>query len=108
MRFSEHATKGTAKEKISSLLLRTGIRSSAVAAITADCNQHGARIEVTLETCAQVLQASIELRSAGAAQPDRGPWSARQPPYRSSLRAPERAPTRTGAGRGQSSTRRST
>lgn len=81
MRFSEHATKGTAKEKISSLLVRAEIRSSAVAAITVDCSQQCERKEVTLETHAQVLQASVgwfEIRRA--AQPDRGPWSARQPP----------------------------
>jgi hypothetical protein len=64
MRFSEHATKSTAKEKISSLLVRAGIRPSAVTAITADCSQQGARKEVTLETHAQVLQACVELRSA--------------------------------------------
>lgn len=80
MRFSERATQGTAKENISSLLLRAGIRSSAVGAITADCSQQGARIEVTLETHAQVLQASIWFAIRRAAQPDRGPWSARQPP----------------------------
>jgi len=99
MRFSELAARSTAKEKISSLLLRAGIRSSAVAAISADCSQQGTRKEVTLETHAQVLQASVELRSAA----QRSRTGARGPldsPLQERLRAPERTPTRTGAGEG--------
>ena len=75
------AAKGTAKEKISSLLLRAGIRSSAVAAIIADCSQQGARIEVTLETHAQVLQDGDCNPPRSAAGP--GPVVRSTAPYRS-------------------------
>lgn len=93
------AAKGTAKEKISSLLVRAGIRLSAVAAITADCSHRGTRKEVTLGTQGQVLQASVGLRSAA----QRSRTGARGPldsPLQERLRAPQRTPTRTGAGEG--------
>jgi len=83
MRFSEHAAKGTAKEKISSPLVRAGIRSSGVAAISADCSQQGTRIEVTLETHAQVLQASILSCNPPRSAAGPGPVVRSTAPYRS-------------------------
>jgi hypothetical protein len=83
MRFSEREAKGTAKEKISSLLVRAEIRSSGVAAISADCSQQGTRIEVTLETHAQVLQASILSCNPTRSAAGPGPVVRSTAPYRS-------------------------